>query len=172
MQTFAPRAARRALARTVVILAAIGALGACADETTAPAANAPSRAVAKTAAPSPEASATSVNVDVAGGLIFPGFAGAFVGVEPTCSPNQTVNLVVSLEQEQRQGSTKTLVRGFGILQGVQCTQATGAQNVIVTPFGNARFQPGRATVYASATSPLTGGGLAEATRRVRLDVLQ
>ena len=169
MQTFEPRAAHRPLARAIVILLGLGALAACGDATTAPTTNAPSRADANTTAPT-LGSTASANLDVVGAATIPGYAGALIGLELTCSTSQTVDLIVGLEQEQKQGSTKTLAQGLGVVLGVQCTPATAYATAVITPYPNTLFQPGRATVRALVTS--NGVNLAELTRRVRLDALQ
>jgi hypothetical protein len=173
MHAFASRVGRRSVARTIFTLATAAALGACADETTAPAPHAPSRSAASitgsTAAPSPEYT-TSVDLGVGGVVTLSPYAGALVRVALTCSTNQLVDLVVDLEQElKEEGGLKSLVKGSsGVIPGVECGPATGPYTVAIFPSVRASFLTGRGTARARVTSTQPGVEPADVTRRVRM----
>ena len=167
LQYLLTRAGRRPLARTTALLLGLVVLGACADETTAPTTNAASRA-APNAAVSP-AQAIAVTIEQA--AIPSGYAGAFVGLTVTCSTNQLVDVVAGVEQDQKLNGTKTLATGLGIVLNVECTPAGRPVLVPVTPYPGSQFQAGRATVNALVQSTQPGVEPANATRRMRLEVL-
>jgi len=165
MQIFAPRAGQP-LARTILILAAAGALGACAEETTAPPPNAPSRAVANAAAPSPEQFVTSVDLAVGRVIVSPVY-GTTVEVAVTCSAQEVFDIVVDLEQDQREPGMKTLVQGSTTFPGITCTDASAGFAVGISPYTGG-FQPGRATVRARIANYQPWVEPTEVTRRVRV----
>ena len=162
------RAGRRSLARTIVILLGLGALGACADETTAPAPNAPLRAAANTAASSQEPYTTSANLAVGGVVTLDPYAGALVSVSLTCSTSQLVDLTVDLEHEQREGGTKVLTQGSAFHPGVECGPSSGPYTVALFPYFGLQFPAGRGTVRARVTNTQPGVEPADVSRRVRL----
>ena len=165
MQAFTLRAGRRSLARTIVILTAAAALGACADETTAPAQSAPSRAQL---AGSPGFT-TSVDLAVYSiVLVDPKYGGTRVELAVTCSSNEVFDVIVDLEQDQRVGAAKTLVQGSTTFHDVACSDASVGFPLGISPASGA-FKPGRATVRARVANQQSWVEPAEVTRRVRVN---
>ena len=145
MKPFTAPAGRRSLARTIVILAAAGALGACADETTAPAANTPSHAAANAAVPSPEPYTTSVDLVVERVADSPVY-GTTVRLGITCSSSAVFDLIIDLEQQVRGDKGKQLVQGSNTWPAYTCDQNKTSLISIISP-NNSKlgFEPGRAT---------------------------
>ena len=165
MQVFTPRAGRRPLARTVIVLGAAALLSACADDTTAPAPT-PSRAVMNTEARAAEFT-TSVEISVVNALVGPN--GATVRVAVTCSGPATFDVMVGVEQELRDGSTKGVVQGTSTFDAVTCSDGSSSFSVDVDPnYGTLQFEPGRATVKAWVVNQQPGVEPATVTRRVRM----
>ena len=170
MQTFTPRAGRRSLARTIVVLTAAVALGACADETTAPALNTPSRAATNAAARNAEYT-TSVEL-YAGGVTVDPVYGATVQVAVSCSADATFDVVVDLDQEQKQPGTVTLVQGTNRFDAVTCTPGSAGFTLAIDPYTPGAFQVGRAILRAHIENQQPGVEPAELTRRVRVTAAQ
>jgi hypothetical protein len=165
MRSFKSRAGRRSLAQTILIVTAAAALGACADETTAPARNVPSRA-ARAEAPN-QAYSTSVDLSVFSPVsVNPLYA--TVGLAVTCSSDATFDVIVELEQSQKVGSAKTVVQGSTTFPAVACSDGSSSFSVTILPSSGA-FQPGRATVRARIANPQSSVEPAEVTRRVRMN---
>ena len=166
MHAFMPRAGRRSLARTIVVLSAAGALGACVDETTAPAPNAPSRVAANAAARSPEQLTTSVDLTVGRVAISPVY-GTTVRLAITCSAQEVFDIIVDLEQEQKPTGRKTLAKGSTTFDAITCSDAAAAFVVGISPY-TGTFQPGRATVRARIANYQPWVEPTDVTRRVRI----
>lgn len=176
MQVFTPRAARRPLARTVAILTALAAtavLGACSDETTAPAPalNAPPRAAqAETAAPSPEQFETKVDLTILDKRITfntsTGYASFRIGL--SCSAYEIFDVIVDLQQDQRNaGQSSTTVSGTTTLEDVDCTTGTSSITLSIAPQGGT-FVGGTATVTARIANHQPWVMPTEVRRRVRV----
>ena len=169
MQAFTPRAARRSLARTIVMLTAAATLGACADETTAPAANAPLRAAANAQAASrPDQYTTSVDL-FAGNVTVDPVYGTSVEVAVSCSSDATFDVVVELDQEQRQAGAMTLVQGSNRFDGVMCTTGSASFRLDIDPYTPGAFQVGRAMLRARIENQQPDVEPAALTRRVKLN---
>ena len=167
MQVFSSRAGRRPLARTLIVLGAAALLGACADETTAPAPTAPSRAVMNAEARGAEFT-TSVDISVGNVLVSPAY-GATVRVAVTCSASTTFDVMVGVEQELRDGSNKAFLQGTSTFDAVTCSDGSSSFSVDVDPnYGTLKFEPGRATVKAWVVNQQPGVEPATVTRRVRM----
>ena len=165
MQAFTSRAGCRSLARTIVILTAAAALGACADETTAPGPRVPDRA----ALAGVPGYTTSVDLAVSSiVLVDPKYGGTRVDLAVTCSSNEVFDVIVDLEQNQRVGATKTLVQGSATFHDVACSDASVGFPLGISPSSGA-FQPGRATVWARVANQQSWVEPAEVTRRVRVN---
>ena len=172
MQVFTPRAGRRSLARTIVILTAAATLGACADETTAPAVNAPSRAATNAeAAPRPEQYPTSVEL-YAGNVTVDPMYGATVEVAVSCSADATFDVVVQLDQEQRQPGAVTLVQGSNRFDGVTCSPGSAGFRLEIDPYTPGEFKVGRAMLRVHIENQQPGVEPAELTRRVKVSAAQ
>jgi len=169
MQAFTPRAGRRSLAHTIVILTAAAALGACADETTAPALNAPSRATTNAeAAARPEEYTTSVEL-FAGNVTVDPMYGASVEVAVSCSESTTFDVVVELDQEQRQSGAVTFVQGSNRFDGVSCNPGSASFRLDIDPYTPGAFKVGRAMLRARIENQQPGVEPAELTRRVKVN---
>ena len=162
MQAYTPRAGRRSLARTIVILSAATVLGACANETTAPTAEAPSR---PHLAGLPEFT-TSVDLSVGQVTVDPAY-GATVRLAITCSANEVFDVVVDLQQERKAGMKRILVQGSGTFPALTCTDAIAGFAVPITQSTGA-FLTGRATVRARIANYQPWVEPADVTRRVRI----
>ena len=167
MYDFTSRAGRRSLARTIVILTAAAALGACADDTTAPAQSAPSRAQFAGL----PVYTTSVDLAVYSIVDVDPLYGARVQLGVTCSANEVFDVVVDLEQDQKVGSTKTRVQGSATFPAISCSDASVGFSVAMSPSSGA-FQPGRATVRARLANQKSWVEPAEVTRRVRVNAAE
>ena len=168
MNAFILRAGRRSLARTIFAVAAASVLGACADETTAPALNTPSRAAANAAAPSPEPYTTSVDLVVERVADSPAY-GTTVRLGIACSTTQVVDIIVDLEQQVKSGNGKQLVQGSGIWPAYRCEQANPSVIIEVIPADPSfDFQLGRAKLRARIANYQPGVEPADVTTRVRI----
>ena len=167
MQVFTPRAGRRPLAQTLIVLGVAALLGACADETTAPPPTTPSRAVTNAEARGTEFT-TSVEISVGNVLVSPVY-GATVRVAVTCSGPATFDVMVGVEQELRDGSKKVVVQGTSTFDAVTCSDGSSSFSVDVDPnYGTLKFEPGRATVKAWVVNQQPGVEPASVTRRLRM----
>jgi hypothetical protein len=166
MKAYSSRAGLRSLA-TIIGLVASATLGACADETTAPAVNTPSRASAAEAS-APEQFNTTVTLSAASRASFYPGGNAEIEVAVYCSATDTFDVVVELEQQQKAGATKTTVAGADTVQAVQCTtgEAKSWTSVIVPTTG--AFQRGGATVRMRMENYQPWVNPAELTKRVRV----
>jgi len=169
MEPFTARAGRRSLARTIVILLGLGALGACADETTAPAVNSPSHAAASAAAPSPEAYTTSVDLVVERVADSPVY-GTTVRLGITCSTSQVFDLIIDLEQQVRGDKGRQVVQGSNTWPAYTCDQGKTSLISTISPNGKLGFEPGRATVRARIANYQPGVEPADITTRTRIVV--
>ena len=175
MHSFTPRAGRRPLARTLAILTALMAtavLGACSDETTAPApaVNVPPRAEqADAAAPSPEQFETKVDLAVLDKRVtFNTSTGyALVRVAFTCSTYDIFDVVVEMQQDQKNGGQSSTVSGTTTLDAVDCTTGTTAITVAIAPQSGA-FVSGNAMVTARIANYEPWVIPTEVRRRVRV----
>ena len=166
MQFFTARAGRRSLAQTLVILTAVAALGACADETTAPTPSVPTHA-AYAGAPNQGPYTTFVDLGVYPTVTVDTLYGAIVQLGVTCSSNEVFDVIVDLEQEQKVGSTKTRVQGTSTFQALACSEGSAGFFVAISPASGA-FQPGRATVRARIANQQSWVEPVEVTRRARV----
>ena len=170
MKPFTSRAGRRSLARTIVILAAAGALGACADATTAPAVNTPSHAAANAAAPSPESYTTSVDLVVERVADSPIY-GTTVRLGLTCSTSQVFDVIIDLEQQVKADKGRQLVQGSNTWPGYTCDQGKVSLISTISPTNSKLgFVPGRATVRARIANYQPGVQPADITTRTRIVV--
>jgi len=168
MQSLLTRAGRRLLAHTIVILAAAGALGACANETTAPALNTPARVAANTVAPSPEPYTTSVDLVVERVADSPTY-GTTVRLGVACSTTQVFDLIIDLEQQVKTDKGKQLVQGSNTWSAYTCDQGkTSVISVISPTDGKLDFQLGRGKVRARIANYQPGVEPVDVTTRVRI----
>jgi len=168
MQAFTLRAGRRSLASTIVMLTAVAALGACADEATAPARNTPSRAAINAEAAARAAEYTTSVELYAGGVTVDPVYGASVEVAVSCSADATFDVVVELDQEQRQAGAVTLVYGSNRFDGVMCTPGSAGFRLDIDPYTPGTFQVGRAMLRARIENQQPGVEPAALTRRVKV----
>lgn len=150
MQVFTPRAGRRPLARIIAILTASAVLGACSDETTAPApaTNALPRAVqGDAAAPSPEQFETKVDLAVLDKRItFNTSTGlASLRAAASCSAYEIFDVIVELRQDQKTGGASQTVSGVTTLEDFDCIVGTSTFTLTIAPQGGT-FVSGTATV--------------------------
>jgi hypothetical protein len=168
MQAYDSRGGRRSLALTIVILAAAGALGACAGETTAPTQRTPSLALANTAAPSAEPYTTSVDLVVERVADSPTY-GTTVRIGVECSASTVFDLIIELEQQVKVGKGRQLVEGSNTWSAYPCDQGkTSVISAISPTFPKLGFTLGRATVRARIANYQPGVEPADVTSRVRI----
>ena len=169
MQTYASRGGRWSLARTIVILAAVSALGACAGETTAPALDTPSHAAANAAAPSPEPYTATVDLVVERVADSPVY-GTTVRIGVTCSTSQVFDLIVDLEQRVKtDGGNQQLVQGSSTWSAYPCDQGkTSVIFAVSSTHPKLDFRPGRGKVRARIENYQPGVQPADITTRVRI----
>ena len=153
MQAFTPRVGRRPLARTLAILTALtatAALGACSDETTAPALNAPPRDVqAEAAAPSPEQFETKVDLAILDKRVTFNTSTGYASVRAavSCSAYDIFDVILEMRQDQKNGTGSSTVSGATTLASFNCLAGTNTFTVLIAPQGGA-FESGTATVTA------------------------
>jgi len=168
-----PRAGHRLLARTAAFVTALTAtaiLGACSDETTAPAPIALPRAEqADAAAPSPEQVATTVELSILDKRVtFNTSTGyASVRVAGTCSATDTFDVVVEMRQDQKNGAGWSTVVGTATLEDFVCTDGASFFTIGIAPQSGA-FVSGNATVTARTANYPEHVLPTEVRRRVRV----
>jgi hypothetical protein len=168
MQLYTSRAGRRPVARTVIVIAAAVALGACADETTAPTPATAPRAVANTLVPAPSPYTTTVNLQVVGATFSP-TGGTVVQLSIACSTTEVLDLAFGLMQERNDRRSKMTLEGMTTITDITCTPTATSYAVRVEPFyGTEQFQPGRATAYGRVLGQPAWVEPAEVSRRVRI----
>jgi hypothetical protein len=174
MFSFTPRAGRRPLARTIAVLTVLTAtavLGACSDETTAPtpALSAPPRAgQTDAAAPSPEQLETKVDLAILDKRVtFNTLTGyALVRVAFSCSTYDIFDVVVEMQQDQKNGGQSSTVSGTNTIDAIDCTTGTTAITVAILPESD--FVSGTATVTARIANYQPWVIPTEVRRRVRV----
>ena len=170
MLTYPSRAGRRPLARTIIILAAAGALGGCADTTTAPALNASSHATASAAAPSPEPYTTSVDL-VVERVAHSDVYGTDLRLGITCSSTQVFDVIVELEQSVKSGKGREIVRASNEWAAYTCDEGHTSVIFAMSPIDSKLdFEPGRGTVRARIANYQPGVQPADITTRARIVV--
>ena len=168
MQLSAMRAGRRPLARTIIILAAAGALGGCADATTAPAPNPAPATSSDMLARSPDQYTTSVDLAVVGATYSPVY-GTVVQLSIACSTTEVLDLGFGLMQEWAERGSKVRIEGSTTIERITCTPTPTSYAVQVSPYyGTTQFQPGRATAYGQVLRQPEWVEPAQVTRRVRV----
>jgi hypothetical protein len=167
MYSIASRAGLRPLA-AIIGLVASATLGACADATTAPAVNTPSRASAAEA-PAPGLLNTTVTLSAASRASFYPNGYAAIDVAVSCSTNATFDVVVDLEQQQKAGATRITVAGSDTTATqVECTTGAGISwTAAIVPTTGA-FRRGGGTVRMYIANYQPGVTPAEIEKRVRL----
>ena len=168
MHTSSTRAGHRSLARTIIVLAAAVTLGACDNETTAPALNTPARAAANTAAPSPEPYTTSVDLVVERVADSPAY-GTTVRLGLSCSTTQVFDIVLDLEQQVKSDKGKQVVQGTGEWPRYTCDPENPSAIIEIIPavFGS-DFELGRAKLRARIANYQPGVQPIDFTTRVRI----
>ena len=174
MFSFTPRAGRRPLARTLTILTVLTAtavLGACSDETTAPATalSAPPRAEqAAAAAASPEQLETKVDLAVLDKRVsFNTSTGyALVRVAFSCSTYDIFDVVVEMQQDQKNGGQSSTVSATNTIDAIDCTTGTTAITVALLP--ESAFVSGTGTVTVRIANYQPWVIPTEVRRRVRV----
>ena len=170
MFTSLSRAGERPLARTIAILAAAGALVACADATTAPMPNAPSHATASAAAPSPEPYTTSVDLVVERVAVSDVY-GTVLRLGITCSSMQVFDVIVELEQSVKSDKGRQTVRASNDWTAYTCDEGQTSVNFTMSPIDSKLdFEPGRGTVRARIANYQPGVQPADITTRTRIVV--
>ena len=168
MHALSMRAGRRSLARTIAILAAASALGACADETTSPPLTTPARVAANTVAPSPGPYTTSVDVVVERVADSPTY-GTTVRLRPSCSTTQVFDLIIDLEQQVKSAQGRQLVQGSAEVPLYRCEEVNPSLIVVIPPSDYSfDFEPGRGMVRVRNANYLPGVEPVDFTTRVRI----
>ncbi len=170
MFTSPSRAGRRPLARTIVILAAAGALGACADATTAPALEAASQDMASAAAPSPEPYTTSVDLVVERVAVSDAY-GTVLRLGITCSSKQVFDVIVELEQSVKSEKGRQTVQASNTWTAYTCEEGHTSVYFNMSPIDSKLgFEPGRGMVHARIANYQPGVQPADITTRARIVV--
>lgn len=170
MQSITPRAGRRSLAESIVILTATAVFGACVDETTAPAPslNAPPRAEqAETAAPNPEQTKVELTI-LDKRVVFNTSTGyASVRAAVSCSAYETFDVILEMHQEQKNGTAWSTVSGASTFENVTCTDGSSSFTLLIAPQSGA-YVSGNATVTARIANYQPRVTPTEVRRRVRV----
>jgi hypothetical protein len=167
MLTSLPRAAGRPLARTIVILAAAGTLGACADTTTAPVPNVPSQATAPATAATPEPYTTSVDL-VVERVADSDLYGTVLRLGITCSAKQVFDVIVELEQSVRSEQGRQTIQASNAYTAYTCEEGHTSVLFNMVSGDKLGFEPGRATVRARIANYQPGVEPADITTRTRI----
>ena len=167
MHALSMRVGRRSLARTIVLLLGLGALGACADETTAPPLTTPARVAANAAAPGQEPYTTSVDIVVERVADSPVY-GTTVRIRPICSTTQVFDLIVDLEQQLKADQGRQLVKGSATVPGYTCDEAGPSLILVVSQSTRLDFQPGRGMLRVRNANYQPGVEPVDFTSRVRI----
>ena len=164
------RVGGRPLAQMIVIFAAAGALGACADASTAPVLNAPSQATANAAAPSPEPNTTSVDLVVERVAVSDVY-GTNLRLGITCSSKQVFDVIVELEQSVKSDKGRQTVQASNDWTAYTCDEGHTSVIFDMTPIdAKLGFEPGRGTVRARIANYQPGVQPADITTRARIVV--
>ena len=170
MRTSRSRAGGRPLARTIVILAAVAALGACVDASTSPVLNAPSRAAASAAAPTTEPYTTSVDLVVERVAVSDVY-GTVVRLGITCSSKTAFDVIVELEQSVKSDKGRQTVQSSNEYAAYPCEEGHTSVNFDMTSLNSKLgFEPGRGMVHARIANYQPGVEPAEISTRTRIVV--
>lgn len=175
MQPFTPRVGRRPLARTLAILTALTAtavLGACSDETTAPAPAleaSPRAAQTEAAAPSPEQFETKVDLAILDKRVTFNTSTGYASVRAavSCSAYDIFDVILEMRQDQKNGTGSLTVSGATTLASFNCMAGTNTFTVLIAPQGGT-FEGGTATVTARIANYQPWVIPTEVRRRVRV----